>query len=202
MAAYDLCTLTEVRAFLQKQTPDTGQDTIINSLISRASLAIMRYADREFAPVDAGPTARKFEWHPAAPLLDLAPYDLRSATLIRLDSDQTTPTTLTTDDYRLWPRPNRDGTYQAIRLRPYHIASPSWQFPDVREIEVTGSWGFAAIPEDVKHVAITTVAIWLRRDVSAFSTTFNITEDRVERPEFLPSAIARQLDQYKRTIYA
>lgn len=201
MATTDLCTLSEVRSFLQKQSTDTGQDAIISSLITRASMAIMRYADREFAPASTS-TVRKFEWHPGAPFVDLAPYDLRTVTLLRLDSDQTTSTTLSTDEYRLWPRPNRDGTYQAIRLRPTSVVSPSWQFPDIREVEVTGTWGFAAIPEDVKDTCIKTVSIWLRRDVAAFSTTFNITEDRVERPEFLPQAIARQLDHYKRTIYA
>lgn len=201
MASTDLCTLSEVRSFLQKQSTDTGQDAIISSLITRASLAIMRYCDREFAPATTAAT-RKFEWHPNATFVDLAPYDVRSVTTVRLDSDQTTPTTLTTDEYRLWPRPNRDGTYQALRIRPWTIVSPSWQFPDVREVEVTGDWGFAAIPEDVKHTALVTVATWLRRDVAAFSQTFNLSEDRVERPEFLPSAIARQLDHYKRTIYA
>lgn len=201
MASTDLCTLSEVRSFLQKPNTDTGQDAIISSLISRASLAIMRYCDREFAPATTA-AVRKFEWHPNSPFVDLAPYDVRTVTLLRLDSDQSSPTTLTTDEYRLWPRPSRDGTYQALRLRPTSIVSPSWQFPDVREVEVTGNWGFTAIPEDVKHTALVTVATWLRRDVAAFSQTFNLSEDRVERPEFLPSAIARQLDQYKRTIYA
>lgn len=202
MASTDLCTLSEVRSFLQKPSTDTNQDAIISSLITRASLAIMRYCDREFAPASTS-TVRKFEWNPRNyGLLDLAPYDVRAVTLVRLDSDQTSPTTLTTDEYRLWPRPSRDGTYQALRIRPWSIVSPSWQFPDVREVEVTGTWGFSAVPEDVKHTALVTVATWLRRDVAAFSQTFNISEDRVERPEFLPSAIARQLDHYKRTIYA
>lgn len=202
MATYDLCTLSDVRSFLQKQTSDTGQDTIIQSLISRASLAIMRYCDREFAPASSSGTVRKFVWDAKTDFLDLAPYDLQAVTLVRIDSDTSSPTTLTTDEYRLWPRPNRDGVYQAMRVRPWTIVSPTWQFPDVREVEVTGTWGFASIPEDVKHAAIATTAIWLRRDIAAFSSTFNITEDRVERPEFLPSAIARQLDQYRRTIYA
>lgn len=201
MAAYDLCSLSEVRSFLQKPTSDTDQDTIIQAIISRASLAIMRYTDREFAPATTSAT-RKFEWDAQTPWLSLAPYDLRTVTLFRLDSDQASPSTLTTADYRLAPRPSRDGTYTAVKLRPSSVVSPTWQFPDVREVEITGAWGFAAIPEDVKHTAIVTTATWLRRDVSAFSQTFNLNEDRVERPEFLPSAIARQLDHYKRHSYA
>lgn len=201
MATYDLCSLSDVRTFLQKQSTDVGQDQIIQSLISRVSLAIMRYTEREFAPATTS-EARKFEWNPETAYLDLSPYDLRTVTTLKLDTDQASPYTLTTAEYRLWPKPSRDGTYRALRLRPNSIVSPTWQFPDVREVEVNGAWGFASVPEDVKHAAIATTAIWLRRDVSAFSTTFNITEDRVERPEFLPQAVARQLDQYKRHAYA
>jgi hypothetical protein len=39
------------------------------------------------------------------------------------------------------------------------------------------------------------VALWLRRDVSAFTTTYNLDESRVERPEALPSAVRAMLER-------
>jgi hypothetical protein len=58
------------------------------------------------------------------------------------------------------------------------------------------------VPPNVEQAAIITVATWLRRDVSAFSTTFDLDEQKVERPEALPSAVTRMLAPYKAHAYA
>ena len=50
----------------------------------------------------------------------------------------------------------------------------------------------------MKHCAIVTTAIWLRRDVAAFSSTFKLDEDRVERPEGLPSSVRATLASWRR----
>jgi hypothetical protein len=42
-----------------------------------------------------------------------------------------------------------------------------------------------------------TVALWLKRDVSAFSRTFNLDEGRTERPDALPSAVTAILAPYR-----
>lgn len=168
MAAQDLTTLSAVRSFLQKPVADTAQDTIIGSLITRASDAIMRYTQREFAPITAS-TARTFLSDERG-YLSLSPYDLRSVTLVRMDTDTASPVTLTTDEYRLRPVPSGSGTYTHVLLNPTS-GHPSTRFAD-RTIEITGAWGFAAIPTDVEHACILTVAEWLRAEVSAFSNAF------------------------------
>jgi hypothetical protein len=121
-AGSDLCTLDDVREFLQEPTADTQQNAIITGLINRASATIMRWTAREFAP--------------------------------RTDN--------------------------ALRTFTY-----------------TGGNRL-----DLTHACIVTVAIWLKRDVSAFSRTFNLDEQRTERPDALPSAVARMLAQYRTPVLA
>jgi hypothetical protein len=198
MAAQDLTTLANARSYLQKPTADTAQDPIISSLITRASVAIMRYAEREFAPATSSAT-RTFEYRGGA-FLSLAPYDLRTLSQIRIDTDESNPSTLTSSEYRLYPVEASDGTYTSVRLEPYLAYSRArWQ---QRLVEVTGAWGFASVPADVEQWCLVTVGTWLKRDVSAFSTTFNLDESHMERPEALPAAVRGGLETYKRQAYA
>src|SRR6266480_3540477 len=111
----DLTTLDAVRSFLQKPTPDTNQDEIISSLITRASEAIMHYCEREFAPTTPS-EARTFEYDGRCLFLDLAPFDLRAVASVKDVTDPNNTVTLETSKYRLWPHPARDGAYQALRL--------------------------------------------------------------------------------------
>lgn len=199
MAYPDLTNRAAVRAFLQKPSGDTAQDSMIDSLISRASLAIARYCDREFISNTSGPTARVFEleilrdgW------LDLAPFDAQSGSItqVRLDTDIATPRVLTSSEWRPFPIPSRDGVVNALRVIPTSLGG--YHRFKHRQVEVTAQWGWTSIPADVEHAAIVTTAIWLRRDVAAFSTTFSLDEDRIERPEGLPSAVRAILSAYRR----
>lgn len=194
MAAIDLTTRAAVRTFLQKPAADTNQDALIDTLITAASRAIGNYAQREFVPTASA--TRQFLLR-GGYTLDLAPYDLRTVTTITLDPDLPVAeqTTLTTADYKLRPKPAVDGTYQQIRLNVTPRDTPGK--PSDREVAISGAWGFAAIPEDVSDACIKTVAIWLRGEVQAFATTFSLDEQRLERPEALPSAVRGALRHYR-----
>jgi hypothetical protein len=192
-----LCELDDVRAFLQKPERDTEQDEEIEALISAVGPVIGDFCEREFEDAGTKDIARTFEYTGGG-YLSLAPYDLREVTGLRIDVDEASPTVLGSEEFRL-PAPLRDGVATYLRLAPYLVHSRSrWQ---QRLVEVTGKWGFATVPLPVKQAAITTVATWLRRDVSAFSTTFNVDEARLERPEVLPAAVVRMLNPYKRMSY-
>lgn len=189
MAAQDLTTRSAVRLFLQKETAKTGQDTLIDALITRASDAIMEYSERQFAPAETAAT--KVFAHYGGHSLTLAPYDLRTVTSIT-ETVGTTSTVLASTDYVLRPKPARDGVYSWVKLlgtyRPSHE----------REFTIVGNWGYASIPEDVAHWCIVTVATWLRRDAAAFETTYSLAEERLERPEALPAAVRAGLAHYRR----
>lgn len=193
MAAGDLTTRAAVRSFLQKPAADVEQDAEIDRLITEASALIRRRFEREFAPTVTDAT-RKFVYEGDG-LLDLAPFDLRNLTTIRVDTEGASPTTLTTDQFRLYPRHKRDGVWTHARLS---LPLGGSVFGE-REVEVRGDWGFPVVPADVAGACIKTVAIWLRRDVAAFERTFSIEEDRLERPRSLPSAVESALGHYARS---
>lgn len=195
MAAGDLCTRDQVRRFLVKPTGDTGQDTLIDDLIARASKLIAGHCEREFTPT--ADATRTF-YYDGSGYLSLAPYDLRTVASITFDVEAgEANTVLTAAEYRLFPLPAPDGVFQSIRFQAYHAPGGTWP---QRTIAIRGAWGFAAVPEDVQDAAIKTVAIWLRRDAAAFESTFRLDEERIEHPKALPSAVFDQLDEYRRRV--
>jgi hypothetical protein len=197
VAAFDLCDLQDVRAFLQKPTGDVGQDEIVQTLISSASRTILRYCNREFAPAGTAGILRTFEIS-ADGLLRFAPWDLQAATLVQIDTDLTAQTLTLTTDYKLLPAGKPDGVYTSLRLT--RLIPGTYTY--CRQLQITGTWGFPAVPDDVRQAAAITTALWLRRDVSAFTTTFNEIEGHVERPEALPSSVRAMLRTYIRPLVA
>jgi hypothetical protein len=113
-----------------------------------------------------------------------------------LDSQDTAPAhTRRRDGLHAPPEAGARRVYQWVKLLNQINA---WDENSGREITITGNWGFASIPADVEHWAIITVVTWLRRDVSVFERTFDLAEDRVERPRELPSAVIQGLGHYRR----
>ena len=202
MAAADLTTLSNVRSFIQKQTADTGQDTVISSLITHASNLISRHTQRQFIAETGASKVFEWEFTSRPHFLSLAPYELRTLTSATVDTDTSSTTVLTSDEYRFWPKPAPDGTYLGILLNPFSLGSTPARWWPRREITIVGDWGTSAIPDEITHWANVTVAIWLRRDVSAFESTFNIDEQLVERPQALPSAVKGGLESWRRQVYA
>lgn len=193
--AVQLVSVADVRAFLQKPDPDQQQDQIIGRLIESASEAVLTYTGREFAPVSQAGTARQF-YYCGNGILSLTPYDLQTLVSVKIDTVAGAGgTTLDAAEYQLRPKPAKDNVYNWLKLSPV-AAAPSSRFVE-REVTVTGTWGFPSVPDDVKHWTCVTVAEWLRLNVQAFTTTFNIDEQRLDRPEMLPAAARAGLRRYR-----
>jgi hypothetical protein len=192
-----LCTLDQVRSYLGKPGEDREQDSIVNLLRGAASRAIINHAGREFAPPRDG-EQRRFRAYPTrrldgAAFLDLHPYDLRAVAAIVLDPDGAA-LELGPDEYALDEDGATPGVFWALRLA--RLASTSRFGFTVVEIE--GDWGYPSVPADVQQAAMVTTGIWMRREIQAFSATFSISEDRLERPEALPSAVRSMLAPHRR----
>jgi hypothetical protein len=104
-------------------------------------------------------------------------------------------TPLTSGSYTLEPDPAEDGVYTHLRFPGSQLYESNLELLDTsyanalqQKVKVTGDWGYATVPEDVKHWANVTVVEWIRKDVSAFSTAFDANEDRLDRPEEIPFA--------------
>lgn len=198
----DLCTLADVRLQLQKPTGDTDQDTLIGDLITAASRAIHQWTGRQFV-ADAAPSTRTVPvggyWR--ARMVPTGDLTTAPTTVLVLAEDGSTTATLVvgTDTQPLYADTPFSLT-PAFGWQPVtglRIRDSAGVLRPTDQLQVTGTYGFPAVPEDVVRACITTVALWMRRDVQAFSTTYSVDEGRLERPEALPSQVMRMLGLYR-----
>jgi hypothetical protein len=152
LSARALLTLQEARRFVYRDENDGSRDDILTDAVNDVSDSIWDHCEREFKDTTAspGPDARIFAMN-AAGWIDLAPYDLRAVTSVKLytDLDVGSQQTLTSEEYRLQPAGKAlGGTYLTIQaLTPANVElwpGFGWQ------ATVTGSWGMAAVPGPVK----------------------------------------------------
>lgn len=192
---FALISLEEARGFLQKREREDKQDEEIIRLINAASEEIIDWTKREFAPSGTELETRAFDYD-GGRHIDLYPFDVREVTGVVVGADLDQPLELAPSDWRPRPLSSRHGVHQLLRLKD--SARAKARRLGECEVEVTGTWGFAAVPENVQHWCKVTVATWLRKDVSAFSTTLRLEQDRLERPDALPTAVVRGLQKYRR----
>lgn len=191
----DLCTLAHVRERRQTATADVGQDTLVGRVIAGVSAAIAREYKREFTPTTAA--ARMFELRAGATRVTLSPYEIRTVTLVRVNPDQATPADLAAADYRLSPRPAEDGTYHVLEMRASALPTDDTGFDNLL-VQVTGDWGMAAIPDDVREAAIISTVHNMRTSVGQYSIADGAGgETRYERAE-IPQAAHDLLTPYRR----
>lgn len=204
-----LCTLSDVRAFLELPAGDTGRDTLISDAINPVSAAITRYCQREFTPTTNA--TRIFRLDVGQLKVDLAPYDLRTASTVTLHPEQASPITLTaTTQYQLQPLPPSLGVYSSVRLAgnlANLFQSDSARFFGYAQVSISGDWGFASIPTDVRRAAVIAVASAIRRDVPALDLGDVLADPRQMTPDrpinyALPAASLRMLSPFKRNSFA
>ena len=196
---YQLTTLESFREHAQiSDATDTAQDALIETLIDSVSHAIQIYTSREFVPPDPATKARSFRFNGGG-VLDLSPYDVRTVTQVRVDTDTSNPTTLTSDEYRLMPLPAPDGVYQQLHLRSVRVGpTTTEQFPVFRVVEVTGTWGFAAVPKNVELAANITIQYILRTTSQFMSDEFETTAGLSGARVMIPGAARDLLAPYRR----
>lgn len=203
-SSIDLCTVADVRSYRQKPTGDTNQDTVIQSLITAASRAINTFIGIDVTPTNVTATASHIFVYRGGSRLSLTAGRkvAQSVTSVVMDTDTSSPLTLTSDQWALRPKPARDGLYRWLRLPYAGVQLHGPQFPGdrdsaEREVTVTGVWGFPAVPDDIRHWCVVTVCEWMDRNVQTFSRTFSVDEGRLERPEALPAAVRAGLAHYR-----
>lgn len=205
MAAQDLCSLSEVRAFLELPNADTGRDTLISNTITPISDAIARYCQREFVPTSSA--TRRFPLSVGSLSVDLNPHDLRTVSALTLHPEDASPITLTANtEYQLHPITAPFAVYTSVRIAA-NIAnlfqSDSARYFGYAQVSIAGAWGFASIPSDVKQAAIIAVASAIRKDVPSLDLNDVLSEPRQLSPDrpvnyALPSASLRMLGPFRR----
>lgn len=174
----DLVTLSEVKAVLGKDPMDTRDDAKLTALIPYVSDAVRTFTERDFG----APTiteARTYEYDGSG-FLDID--DASAITEVRMLVPNGTDVVLTPETWTAAPARRDDAPmYSYIRmpiLGSWGI-SPAMGFTynlDVyaaergglwtSNVQVTGTWGWATVPGDIKLAAIWTLQEWSSKAAS------------------------------------
>jgi hypothetical protein len=160
--------LAEMKGWLKQQNLSVTNDIEVVNAINDVSDRIHQEAGREFKPITAGPgVVRLFDVDSlSVNRRQVFVGDLASApTLIRiLDKDGVAQATVASGDYSLYPR-IREAWEPIQRIR---FSSDVTQLAYESVVEVTGTWGFPAVPGNLRQATLDAVAYILDRDVEHY----------------------------------
>lgn len=195
-----LCELADVRIAMELNHGEDKRLSKASELIPVASDKIQAWTQREFTPTDS--TARTFRVRGTR--VNLAPYDLRTATTVKLHPEASSPQTLTAnEDYWLGPIPARDGVYNEVRVwGGLDLTSTLWERTGIAQLEITGDWGFASVPDTVTRACALTVAAWMDKAISEYGEfvdgEVNEIQPAVRASLALPRDVKMLLSEFKR----
>ena len=196
-SAQALTTIEHVKQFMGKKDQEPYQDQLIQLLINSASDHIHTVTSREFkSALSPNPGVRNFALQTPFPgwtYVNFGRFQCQAGTvtLVQIDTDVSSPgaTTITSDQYQLFPISNDFGIVTGIRFYTYAVGPVLRQGANIpRQLSVTATWGWSSVPAAVEQACILTVATWVRRDSQQYSSTFNTEEAAHQRPQAIPSA--------------
>lgn len=178
MAANDLTTVQSVKDNIELPSNDQNLDQLIPELITEASSRIIEFCQREFAPVVTQTRRFRVDGY----RVDFAPWDLQSATAVVLHPEAGSGaitlgdgTNGTNQQYMLKPINPARGVYQSMQFSGYLvIVSQTLMAFNYALVDVTGTWGFPSVPDEVKRACNITVGSWLTKTSPGFSGAYGI----------------------------
>lgn len=187
---------------METKVPDTALDPLITALIPVATRVIADWTEREFVPTAGLGSTRRFAVRSS--LVPLAPFDLQSVSSVTWDPAGS-PATVASTDYRLLPETSVDGVHSSLLLSGWVFAATATSLAfGFNEIDVTGTWGFPAVPVSVRQAAVVSIRSWLRRDLDSYGQVAD-NGMRVLQPQpfgtyKLPAAAKAMLDPFCRPV--
>lgn len=173
---------------------DPTQDEAIRFAINSASERIMDYCDCEFKDSGAGST-RIFEIMPGGCYFDDVSFggsDAQTITTVVIDTQLgQTGLTLTSTQYQGVPVAKPNGVYTGLHVL---LGLTGYVVPGVRrQVSVTGTWGWPAVPPAVKHACVETVKEWLAAEYQV--TGGDVASGLLNTSLQLPARVRATLDQ-------
>lgn len=166
LAIRSLVGLAETKDWLQQQSINTDNDLELVRTINAVSERAHQEAGREFKAINPASHIRLFPVDAlAVNRSQLLVGDMNAATLVRvLDKDGVAVATVTASDYTLHPS-TREAWEPAQRIR---FGSDVAKLQFGQSVEVTATWGFPSVPEDVRQAVLDAVAATMDRDVEHY----------------------------------
>lgn len=161
--------LAETKDWLQQQNITTENDMELARVINDISDRFHYEAGREFKAVGTNPQARTFELEPIGWRNGIVRIgDLTSVTTVEvLDTDWVTVlATVPSTDYASLPR-NREA-WEPIRRLQLNATLATTPLRYGYLLRVTGTWGFPAVPGNVRQAVLDAVAATMDRDVEQY----------------------------------
>lgn len=161
-----LVSLADAKDWLNQQQVDTGEDLELVRLVNDMSSRFMEEAQREIKVYGTNPQVRTFDADKTALYRKIIWVgDLASFTAVRiLDRDGILVETVVAGDIVALPR-NRP-TWEPIRA--LRFSADVGGLREDYQVEVTGNWGFPAVPGNVRQAILEAVAAARGRQVESY----------------------------------
>lgn len=214
MAAIDLCTIEDVKEQIQLPDNVVNLDALIPTYITDASRAIMNYTKREFRTEVTNPATRRFKV--SGYRVDFSPWDLQANAgpyTVTLHPETNQPYTLNDGsaptyafpEYAFQPINPQRGLYTSLQFSGFLvIISTTLMAFNYALVDITGTWGWPSVPEDVNRACVLTVGSWITRSAPGASSTWGIptTSSMPAMPRnvdwHIPWAAKKLLGEYRR----
>jgi hypothetical protein len=193
LASYALTDIQSVEDALGASP--SPQPQRLEEMINAASWMIIHRADQEFKPLDSS-TIRVFPVTGDG-YVGFGVGAAQSVSVVRANVETTSPTTLAATDYQT--RVSQNGTIRSLQLvTNWSVATR----PTTGMVEVTGVWGWAFVPPDVKDLCEFQVVQWVRRNSQVRSNVGSVDSGEQSVPAYagLASSVKRALDAAYRTV--
>lgn len=157
-------TLAELKARMGVPVSDTADDAIMEAVIEAASRMIDKYCNRVFYST-AG-QVRYFT--PATEVLTFTD-DLQSVSAVATDRnlDRTWSNVIPAADFELGPLNNAVSSWPFTEIRMKPLAGESFDL-GLEMVKVTGTWGWATVPDAVNEACLITAARYFKRKDAPF----------------------------------
>lgn len=195
----DYATLAEIRSYGRFDRADSGNDTLLEDLVTRVSRMIDKQTGYTFAP-DADSTEYfQHDWHPALGggrdlFLGMKQNPLLSVSSITNGDG----TSISTDDVFLLPR--GADRFHTVRLK--EASAADWETDTDEWIAITGRWGYSlTVPDDIKQAAIEAVLHIFHNRTDPQTERAQVSADGfVMTPADLPSRTRSIIQRYQKKV--
>ena len=196
-AAFDLCQLADVKAWLAMGTNQTTDDNLLSRLITAVSYDFLREIARlDFTPAQDYTEVREGD---GGDLMVLRHWPLNSVSSVTITIPNASPATTSI------PESTDDLMNGLIDMdldpeRRWELYLDGYVFMDLAQITITYNAGYATVPQDAQQAAIEWVAYRYKTRQWIGQTSKHMAQgETVQTPESeIPPSVKRVIERYRR----